>query len=366
MRNNMVLIAFFLVLLLLPPKMVSGEAEIIQETKEILIGISEEEKAVLEILYSMEQEISALERESDQVSEVIENYQGEIKGLETEIQKEETSYANNRDVLKEVLKSYQRLGPGNFLEILLDSDSIATFLRRVNTLRDLTRNTGELMVKLDESKAKLVKEKAALAEKLLLQEEQQKQLQELLAAKVTVKKEKEAYLASLELDRTQYEDFLEEITLAWQEVKPVFVGATHEFSRLVEEGSLPPEALEIGFSGTNIKGTIKETSFNEVIVNHPELPKMVFKFEEGKIELSVPTMQLSLRGNFEVEGVNTLKYVADEGAFYEMTLSKDSLEELFEEGYLVLALEPLIGNSIVEGVESKEGQLELFIKPDLF
>lgn len=361
-----IMLAIFIIIFLLPPRTVSGEAEIFIDTQEKLDTITEAEKEVLGTLYSMEQDIQGLSREAEIVSNQIEVYKEEIQALEIEIQKEEDAYANNRDVLKEILQSYQRMGPGTFLEILLDSDSLITFMRRVNTLRDLTRNTGELMDTLDESKAKLAKEKEALLHKLSLLEEEQKQLQTILNSKMKLKDEKEIYLASLQEDRIYYEGFLKDITTAWEEIKPIFTEAAHEFSRLVEEGSLPPDALAVSFTALNIKGTIKEEAFNEVIMKNPQLPEMLFEFETGKIKLSVPKKSLVLFGNFIIEEVNTLKFVADEGSFYDMPLEKGSIEELFEEGYLVLMLKPLIGNSKIDTVQSNDGTLDLLINPDLF
>lgn len=355
-----------LVMLLLTPQTVSGEAGVFTDTREKLNNITEEEKEVLETLYTMEQEISELEKEAESVSSQIEDFKDEINALEAEIQKDEEDYAKNRDVLKEILQSYQRLGPGTFLEILLDSDSLVTFIRRVNTLRDLTRNTGELMVSLDESKVKLAKEKGDLTQKLVLLEDQQKHLKGLLDSKMALKDEKEDYLTSLEDQRTYYEDFLTEVKVAWEELKPIFTEATNDFSDLVEEGNLPPEALDISFTLVNIKGTIKEEAFNDVIIQHAELPEMVFKFHLGKIELRIPKKNLVLMGNFIVEEDHIMKFVADEGSFYELPLEKGSIEELFEKGYLILNIESLIGDSKLEAVEAQEGSIDLLIKPNLF
>ncbi|TAH59814.1 MAG: hypothetical protein EWM52_10270 [Methanosarcina mazei] len=68
----------------------------------------------------------------------------EIEDLEKAIAQEELVYEKKKESLKQVLKSYQRMGPGSFLEIILDSDSLSTFLQRMNILRDLARNTEML------------------------------------------------------------------------------------------------------------------------------------------------------------------------------------------------------------------------------
>lgn len=354
-----------LVMLLLSPRAVSGEeAEVITEVQEKLISISEEEKAVLETLYNMEQEISELEREEERASSQVESYKQEIEVTEGLIKEEEYAYALNRDVLKEILVTYQKMGPGTFLEILLDSDSIVTFLRRLNTLRDLTRNTGELMVLLDESKAKLAKEKELLSGKLRLIVEEQDRLSKLLAERLKLREEQETYLATLEDQRGTYEEYLKEIKSAWDELKPVFIQATSQFSLLVEEGSLPPEALEVSLTLSHIKGTIKEEAFNDVIMTNSDLPEMKFKFLEGEIELSIAKKNLVLIGNFIVEEDNDLKFEATEGSFYGLPLEQGSIDELFDEGYLVLKLRPLIGDSKVDSVKSLEGSIELLIKPE--
>jgi len=141
----------------------SGEEDSYSKTKEKLTGISEDERGVLQNLFLLVQEIEEMEREENKISKEIYLVKEEIKTMEVMIVGEETAYEKKRDVLKQVLNSYQRKGAGSFLEIILDSDNLTDFLRRVNTLRDLTGDTGELLEQLKESKEKLSIEKEKLS-----------------------------------------------------------------------------------------------------------------------------------------------------------------------------------------------------------
>lgn len=340
-----------------------GQADIFIETQEKLDAISDEERVILEKLYAMEQEIREIQGKEVAVSDEIEGIRDEVKGLEASILKEEKSYDKNRDVLKEALKSYQRMGPASFLEILLDADSLGGFLKRLGAIRDLSRNTEELMASLDESRRQLEIQKAGLNEKLSSLEDQQAQLKDLLAEITRVKNEQEVYLASLEGKRQTYEDALGEINRAWDELKPIFTVATSEFTRLAEEGNLPPKAVQMTNVRFHVKATIKEEDFNKIILENVNLPLVKFEFYEGRIKLRIPELRLVLFGNFKVEEVNTLKFFVEEGSFYELPLEKASMDELFEKGDLLLKLETLIGKSKVETVKPEEGQLVLIVRP---
>lgn len=343
-----------------------GESEIFKETQDKLDNISDEEKNILKDLYAMEQEIQETEKEEKKITNQIEEYKIEINNLENKIKEDESSFEKNRDVLKEVLKSYQRMGPGSFLEVLLTSDNLGAFLRTLNTLKDLSRNTEELMTSLDKSKAALIIQKNNLAEKLLGLEDKKEALKLVINEKNKIKNEKENYLSSLKEEREVYQDFLLDITKSWKELKPLFKEATAEFTRLANEGNLPPDAVEVSISRFNVKGTIKEASFNNIILEYSRFPKVEFKFKQGKINVHIPDLKLLLTGNFIVEGNNTLKFIIEEGSFYDLPLEKASIAELLEEGHLLLNLEPLIGSSKVEEVNSQAGYIELIIKAKLY
>lgn len=345
---------------------VVGYADPFLEIKEKLSGISEEENEILQNLFTISQEIELMEIEEKKLSQDVEVMNQEIKSMEVAIKEGESNYSKKQECLKQVLRSYQRMGPGSFMEIILDSDSLSTFLQRVNTVRDLTRNTGELLEQLETSGEELKKGKARMSEKLLLIEERQKQSREALAKKAELKREKEEYLTSLKGERVYYQEHLTNIEKVWTELKPLFSDAAKEFSRIIEEGNIPTDALKISFSFSEIRGAIEDKIINKVISEQSSLPTMVFSFHPGKVEISLPEKYLVLSGTFVILNGHTLKFQAQEGSFYGMPLETGAIEELLSNGDLILDIEPLLARNVIHDLEIKEGQLELINRLKLF
>lgn len=333
------------------------------EIKEKLDSISEEQKEILQNLFILTQEIEGIEKEEEQLSKDIEKLNLEIKEIQEVIELEEETYEKNKEGLKQVLKSYQRMGPGSYIEIILDSDNLNMLLRRINTLQDFTSNTGELLNSVEESRDKLLMQKSKLDEKLIIEEEKQKLLKESLVMKMKLKEDKEEFLKSLEGEREYYQEYLTIIQKMWIELKSIFKEAAKEFSRIVKEEDLPEDAIDVSFSLFNIKGTIGEKTFNDIIKEHSQLPNMIFRFTSGIMELELPDNNLILKGKLILSNGNILKFEPEEGSFYGMPLEKWAINEMFSGADLVLNLDPLLGGNTLQSIEIKEKYLELLVIP---
>ena len=146
--------------------MSAQKGEAIEEIREKLDNVSQEEIEILESLFIQAQEMEELKREKLRLTDDIDVLGKEVKNLEELIHKETVDYENKLGLLGKILKSYQRMGPSTYIQIILDSDSIADFLRRINILRDLTKNTGDLLEAIEKSREKLSMEKSNLDERL--------------------------------------------------------------------------------------------------------------------------------------------------------------------------------------------------------
>lgn len=345
------------------PRILAGPADPFSKVQEKLEGISDEERDILQNLFVLVHDIEQMEGEEKALTREVETLNKEIEGLEAAIAGEENAYEEKRDVLKQVLNIYQRRGPGSYLEIILDSENLNMLLWRINTLQDLSRNTGGLLESLEKSKGKLDEKKAGLDEKLVSMEDKQKQLEESLDKKLQLKEDNVKYLATLGEQKGHYLDQLDNIQQVWSELKLLFSVASGEFLNIIKDGSLPPNAVNIAFTSRGIEGLIAEKTFNDIIAGNPLLFEMSFSFYPGRVEIRVPKKNLALTGTFEILEGNTIKFVAEKGSFYGMSLEPDTIGELFKDGLLVLNLKPLIGSSILNYVEITEGHLKLIIKP---
>ena len=338
---------------------VIGNADPFSEVKEKLSVITEEEKEILQNLFILTQEIEGAEAEEKKLSREIETINKEIKALEAAIEEDELAYGKKRESLKQVLKSYQRMGPGSFLEIILDSDSLSTFLQRLNIVRDLTHNTGVLLEQLEESSQDLEKERAKLSENLVMVKDKQKLSREALTNKVKLKAEKEEYLVSLKGEREYYSEYLSGLEKVWNELKPLISETAKEFSRMIEDEGLPTDALKLSFSLFEVRGAIDDKDINKIISENSDLEDMAFAFHPDTVEITIPEKNLILKGTFVIIEGHTLKFLAQEGSFFGMPLKDGALEELFGEGDMVLNLEPLLAGNAIHALNIKEGYIEL-------
>ncbi|NLY43555.1 MAG: hypothetical protein GX066_06250 [Clostridiaceae bacterium] len=344
----------------------SATVDTFSETEQKLADISEEEKNILQNLFAMEKEIEELERNQKALEEEEEAIKVEIKELEFVIKDEEKNYEEKKDILKQVLRSYQRGGAISYMEILLDSDNLKEFLDRINILLDLTRNTKRLLESIAESRDKLLAEKEALGEKLNLLEENHKKVEEMLAQKRQLKEKNEKYLASLKDQRAYYENYLDELRQEWNTLRILFSNIAKEFSSMMEEEKIPLDAIKMSFSLFEIKGSIAEKVFNDAATQNPRLSGMVFNFYPGKVDIEIPDKKFVLTGTFTIQNGHILQFEAEEGSFYGIPLGASAVKELFLEGYPTLDFKPFLGNYSLDSLRILEDELEFIIKPAIF
>lgn len=347
----------------IPPGIVLGQEGPFAGIKEKMANISETERKTLQDLFLLGQQINEIEKEEERITRDIATRNGEIERLKVAIAGEEFAYLNKLEDLRQVLKSYQRMGPGTYLEIVLNSDNLAMLLRRINTLRDLTRNTGKLMELLEENKAKQLTVKTDLVEKNTLMEDSQKQLRESLTKQKQLIEKQEEYLTSLKEKREYYQENLANLQQNWDELKssvPVFI---KELSSIIDKGNIPPDKLNISYNFPSVKGSIDEKTLNDIMSGHPWLPKIVFSFHPSKVKLSIPEKNLVLSGIFVIQEAQIIKFQVQEGSFYDMPLDVGAIEDLFINGDLVFNLKLPLSNYSINSIKATDGYLELTIIP---
>ncbi|ABW18219.1 coiled-coil domain-containing protein [Alkaliphilus oremlandii] len=344
---------------------VEGEADSVLELEEKLSQISEDERTVLEDLFLIHQEIEAMEREVEQIENQIHGMTQEITDLEIKIEQENQSFEKGKENLKQVLRSYQRMGTGSYIKIILESNSISGFLRRINILRDMTKNTGKLLNSLEESKAKMVFSKENLDEKLSLVEAEKIRLKIALEKNIALKNDLQQYLNTMAEQRDYYSQYLDNIKVVWNELKPMFYNTTKEFNRIISSENLPEDLLKINLTLKGIRGSIEERTFNEILTGRAYLPKIEISFYKDEIKMELPEKYLILQGGFVILNKNQLEFKVNRGSFFGMELEQSAIADLFKEGPMVLDISPLIGKNEIISVEILNRSLELLVLPRL-
>lgn len=359
-------LSFILVIILifstiLPIETFGVREDNLYKIQEKLNSISKEDKQILETLFTQVQEVEELERTNDALVLEINELEDEIEDLEDGILRAEKGYERNLLALETVLKSYQKMGAGSYIEIILESDSLNNLIRRINILKDLSRNSNNLLQQIGEDQKRLSEEKEKLDSVLEKLEEKQLDIEITLEAKMKIVKEKEDYLNSLEGDRGIFIERLDYVSIIMDELKSILNEFTREFDKMIKSGGFPRNAVEESITLKGVRGRIREKKFNDIISSHENLPQMEFEFNKDIISMNVPGKELYLSGTFVVEDNVVLKFKAENGSFLDMPLRKSTMDELFREGNFLLDLKPLIGDVKIKSVEIKENYIELIV-----
>lgn len=363
MRRNKILILPLIVVILTAGFSTSLKAQedTIEDVEEKIESITQEEKVILEDLFIKAQEIEELERQRNKIAEEIEGMKEDIRSLEKLIERETLNYDEKLNILEQVLVSYQRLGPSSFIDIILSADSITNLLERINILRDLVKNSEELLESIEELKDKLIAEKERLDEKLSALKEKEKSLQDTIAMEEEKKAELEERLASLNEDREYYQERLNTMMAMIHELKDMMKLLTDEFISIIENERLPEDSIEYFISEDGIGGRISEKVFNDIINRNSNIPEVLFHFHNERVEMEMTDKNLLLIGSFVVIDGHILEFQVEEGKFYDMVLTKETIDEFFREGNISLDLRGILGKNEIKKIEIVEEHVQMIV-----
>lgn len=371
-RNRKVLYVYLLAFILIfsYPIGVLGEVKSITDMEDKLKNISEKQRDVLEKLFSITQEMDGLKIREDKLNKDITVILQQINDRKKKINHKQKEYDEKLMALKQVLVSYQRSGPASYLEILIKADNLSDFLKRINLIKDISRNEAKLLNSLQEGKKALLKEKAALKRKESVLAEKKEELKESLDKKQQLKKELELSLASLNTESTYYSDQLGNLKQTWEDCKSIFASIVGEISSVAGNGYFTIQDLNLSFDFTKITGSLKDTTFNQILKEHTNLTETLLHFHENHVIFEIPEKNLIVDGKFIVQGATSIVFQPETGSYYDIPLNKDSLYELFQKDALLIDFKKLTGNMVtidfsIQKVESEEGYLYFEIKPEL-
>ena len=366
MKKNKKYPIFFLLLTIVMANLICniavGQTAPLGHIEEKISEISQAEKRIIEYLFNLGHQIEKNEEEAGEVAREINTLEGEIDLLKRQVEITEKDFQKNQQALGETLRTYQRMGPGTYLEILLDSTSIRLFLKKLNLLRDISRNTQGIMDNLRRNEKELNIEKEKLSDKLLLVEKKHKNLKEKIEAGKELLGEREEYLASLGEERELYQEHLLSFQRAWEDVGLLFVNMLGEFNRIIKKDNLPTNIVKTTITFAGIKGSIEEETLNRIIEEYSNIGGLQFAFSPGEVKIILMEGQLELMGAFTIIDGKRLKFNAENGSFYGLELGAMVVEKLFKGLSIELDLGPLLGRNSLQSVKTLDGSLELTSK----
>ena len=364
-------ISIVMVLLLLTgllPLKAIAEVQQIQELEEKLEGISEEEKTVLEKLFSIKQEIDGLRIEEEVLQADITTLNEDMRDLEDQITGQKEEYDLQLLVLKKVLVNYQRGGATSYLEILLMANNLSDFLKSLNIMKDISHNVNDLLTLLKDNKLKLEQKQKLLVKKSSELKEKQEALLSTIESKQALQEEQEDYLATLLNERDYYQEQLAQVVLLWTDNQTLFANLMKDLNDIIAAGYFTEEDLNLNIGFFNISGYLEEETFNQIILDNSTLAPVKFLFEEEQVVIEVVDKHLVLKGHFIVDGEKAIEYQVDEARFFDLPLEPETLKELFQNGPIIFDFEGIAKDMIqmdfrIEDVWSEEGTLNFIIYP---
>jgi peptidoglycan hydrolase CwlO-like protein len=370
-RNKNIIIAFtvlFAAISILVPIQVSGKVKPITDVEDKLEGISEEEKAVLKDLFTINQKIEELETQKSTIVQKINNLEDQIKELENKIKEKQRDYDSQLALLEQVLVDYQRGGPATYLEILLKADNFSTFLKSINMIKDISHNVNKLLASLKDGKRVLQEEKVKLDKKADQLNQKEAELSENLHSNLLLQQEKQDYLDQLKENKAYYAEQLGNLEKMWAECEKLFPKLAGEITDTINQGCFTEDDLNMGFGFLNVDGYISEDTFNRVLQDNSDLKKTHFTFSENSVILTVPEEHLVLSGNFVITGACAIRFEVEEGTFFDMPLEKSSIDELMKNGPLQIDFKSISEGLItieftLTNVEFTEGKMAFTVKP---
>lgn len=366
-KLKMIGACFMIAILMFAPIRASGEVAPIEDTKDKIENISQEEMAVLEKLFVISKEVDALKQEEVKLNADVTDIKSQISELEAVIDDTMKEYDGEKELLRQVLIYYQRGGPASYLEILLKAESFGEFLKSLNAIKDISHNVSGLLDSLEKSRQKLQGEKEVLDGKAVILKKKQYELGQKLMEREAAEQKQEAYLSGLKEDRTYYEAQLQNLQLLWEDCRKVFSNTVAETTRIIGEGYFTAEDLNLGVGLFTMPGAIEEDTFNRVLNDNSDMTETYFYFKDKEVELEVPMLHLKLWGNFVIADESAIRYEVTSGTFYDLPLDELSMQALFEQGPLIIDFAAITGDIeivdfILQEVDSEEGRLAFVIK----
>jgi peptidoglycan hydrolase CwlO-like protein len=367
-KRNAVILIFLAAALIFVPFKVYGEVAPITDVEDKLENITSEEMKVLQQLFTLSQEITGLEKQEGEINADIDELEVKISDLDKDIDEKQKDYDLQLGLLEQVLVNYQRNGPASYLEILLSADNLSTFLKSLNIMKDISHNVNQLLTTLQDGKKVLEEERNQLKNTTALLEQKKVDLVSTITEKEKVQIEQQDYLLSLQSDKAFYQEQLDNLTQRWEDCRLLFPSISDEISSIIGAGYFTLEDLNLDSSVLSMTGYIADDTFNRILTEHSTVTQTSFRFEEDQVVIEVPEEHLILKGNFIISGESAIQYEVTEGTFYDMPLEAASIDELFENGPLLIDFDAITGDMIIIDFElndvwSTEDALNFVIIP---
>lgn len=350
---------FLLATLPFEPKEEVNTEEGLREEIEKITPMEEE---ILKELFIQKQEIINIESEILNLEVLIDKGEIDRKELIRNLEIIREDYNKGRESLSKVLLSFQKRGGADLFQLFLESKSIKDLLFHLNILREFSNGTKKLLTDLSDQEEEMETKKQeieAVLSDIKTKKNQADEKREELRVAITLNEER---LQSLKDERKLYEtriNILEERLKELDETLKLF---TEEFNKLLREGYFPDEMINIKVSLRGVSGAIKDDELNDLLKEF-EVPEVeLFFLDDDKIRIESKEYNLKLYGSFSVIEGTRLAFIGEEGSFYNLPLTQETIKSLMDKNYLIFDFKPILEGYEMKNVKTNDGEMIIFMK----
>lgn len=195
-------------------------------------------------------QMSAIQREVEELNDQINNYQAEIDDLkdkidetaknielmQAELERTQKELEEKEALLEKRLVASYKAGNTSYLDVLLTSESLTSFLSNYYLIEQLAESDTKLINTIKETKQTIEESKVALEESKVQLEEAKKVQENKQAALTVVKREKNEKVAALSVEDQELQKRIAEKQAEDARIRAAIKAAEEEERRLAEMG----------------------------------------------------------------------------------------------------------------------------------
>lgn len=263
------------------------------------------------------------------------------------------------------LKNRQVQGNYYYIEQLIQSNSIRSFLDKVYAYHILEQTTNRLY---DE----IIGETEFLTTKtkeLNVLKAQNKKVIESSAFELNnmVRKRESLNVLLKKYEGDQaFMAYLKALENRWQSIQPTFLDKINTFNILISDQILPESIFNINITNNKIYATLVEERFNEALKDQSKVADMSFNFSTRGVDINFESLNVKLFGVFILDSPQKIIFEVKEGYFEDQVLSQMVIDYFLKQKNIQFDLSTMLGKSKIEKLNTKHREIELIVHIRLF
>ncbi len=328
-------------------------------------AVTDREAEALDEWFVLEQETALLKSEIESISQRVERTEKELLEVTSQIEKYKIERDEALEAYALLLNRRQKQGPYMVVEAIYTAENLSDFIKRLNYHSVMAKAVETLFNEIQETQTALEASTAALKSTASTLEVLKAQ-HVVEARRLTERKAALDALVYRYKDMPETTAYIEALWASWQSIPPLFKEKVASFNLLIENQVLPESIFDLNIEGGTLFATLIEARFNEALAGQSRVSDVRFDFQEDAVRVVFEGYETALEGQFVLEAPRVIVFEATHGYYKERLLSKVTCDHLLKEVQIRFDLDEMLGQSEIQALAHRDGQIELKIKIKLF